>query len=96
LCISETATQVNNMKKITTTFLLVITLVITSYGQAKDTTAPKLTDTTKLFSVSDLVRLSEPYKDQHSYREYQSFVTVLNKIIADAIKEWESKNKKSK
>ena len=81
------------MKKITIIIsLLIITTV--SYGQAKDTTAPKLTDTTKLFSVSDLVRLSEPYKDQHSYREYQGFILILNKVIADAIKEWEVKNKK--
>jgi hypothetical protein len=80
------------MKKAIIILLLVIS--VSSYGQKADTTKPQLTDTTSIFSVSDLIRLSEPYKDQVTFNQFQSFILILNKVIADRVKEWELKNKK--
>lgn len=77
------------MKKLITLLLIVVSLNV--FGQKKDSV---LTDSTKLISISDIVRLSAQYKDKATYNEYQSFLSIINLVIKEAIAEWNDKNKK--
>lgn len=74
------------MKKLITLLLIVTSL--NSFGQKKDSV---LTDSTRFLSISDINRLAQKYQDIATFKEYQTFVWIMNQIIKDAIEERKKK-----
>jgi hypothetical protein len=70
--------------------VLAISISLTASAQKKDST---LTDSTKFLSIKDISRISEKYQDLATFKEYQSFLTILNAVIKEAVAEWNDKNK---
>lgn len=64
----------------------------------KDTLPPKvtaqaaLTDTTVFLSLSDLMRLSDQYKDRVTGRQWEMFSQIFNAVINDAIADYNRKH----
>jgi hypothetical protein len=65
--------------------LLLIAFSLSVFGQKKDSA---LTDSTKFLSISDISRYAQKYQDVATYKEYQSFLNLMNLILKDAIAEW--------
>lgn len=78
------------MKKLFT--LILIVTALNASAQKKD--SAQLSDTTKFISLSDISRLSAQYQDKATFREYQSFLNIINQVLKEAVTEWNSKNKK--
>lgn len=90
------------MKQLLTLLILAGTLsvsaqkadLITLKPLPKDsvTTTVKLTDSTLILSVQMVGRYAEGLKDQLTARQYEAFLFGINKILQEAIAEWNRKH----
>lgn len=81
------------MKKLLTAiFAIAFTL---SVSAQKTDTIPKkdsLTANTKFLSINDIFGYAEPLKDKTTAKQFETFTTILNEILKEAIAEWNRKN----
>lgn len=82
------------MKQTLSILFIILFLSCNSFAQKKDSVIKKadsLTADTKLLSVNDLYRLSEPLKEKYSAKSFENYLAIINEIMQAAVKEYYDK-----
>lgn len=81
------------MKQLLTLLILAGTLSVSAQKvDSAKLRAPQLTDSTDIISVAFLQKQADSLKDVLTARQFETFMFGLNKIVQEAIAEWNRKH----